>query len=53
MISIDKCKKELQCTSKQYTDDEIKIIREFLYKVATVEYEHFKEQLEYECSDVS
>ena len=42
MISLDKCKIELKDSTRGFTDDEIKTIRESLYKFAEIEYEHFK-----------
>jgi len=39
MLSIDRCKQILNRESKQYSYDEIKIIRDFLYTLANIEYQ--------------
>lgn len=36
MLSIEKCKKILVDDNEAYTDDEIKVIREHLYNMATI-----------------
>ena len=42
MLSIEKCKAELEKTGKKFTDKQIKEIRDFLYRIGTIEYESFK-----------
>jgi hypothetical protein len=38
MLNIEKCKKLLQQDGKTYTDEQVKQIREALYKMANLEY---------------
>lgn len=45
MITIEKCKKILNCSERKYTDDEVKKIREFLYQISIIEYDKFKTDL--------
>lgn len=52
MISIEKCKAELKHSSRNYTDEEIKSIREMLYKFAEMENENFKIEQHESCSNV-
>jgi len=42
MITIEKCKHILNKVERKYTDDEIKKIREFLYKISIIEYDKFQ-----------
>ena len=42
MVSIEKCKAELKSSNRKYTDEEIKQIRDLLYKIATIEYDGYK-----------
>lgn len=42
MVSIEKCKAELKNCNRKYSDEEIRQIRDLLYKIATIEYERFK-----------
>jgi hypothetical protein len=44
MLSIEKCKKVLQEKGKKYTDEEVKAIRELLYKLGRIDYQCYKEQ---------
>ena len=39
MLSIERCKQILNSQSRQYSNDEIKIIRDFLYSLANIEYQ--------------
>lgn len=36
MLKLEKCKKILQAGGKKYSDDEVKKIRELLYKMKTI-----------------
>ena len=42
MLSFEKCKEILNNEEKKYTDDEIKIIRNFLYQLGHFDYLNFK-----------
>lgn len=42
MITIEKCKQILNKVERKFTDDEVKIIREFLYKISIIEHDKFK-----------
>ena len=42
MLSISECKKELKKEGEHYTNEEIKEIREILYRLARIEIENFK-----------
>jgi hypothetical protein len=42
MISIAQCRKILNQNGNNYSDEEIKKIRDFLYFIAEIEYENFK-----------
>lgn len=44
MITIEKCKEILNAndSNRKYTNEEVKIIRDFLYKAANLEHEKFK-----------
>jgi len=48
MLSIEKCKKILNKKEKKYTDEQIKKLRNFLYILAEIDYNNFKENLIYE-----
>ena len=54
-ISLSRCKTVLENDCSIYTDDEVAQIREFLYKVAELEYEMFLKQKNLEsnksCND--
>ena len=41
MLPISECKKELQKEGEHYSDEEIKEIREILYRLAKIEIENF------------
>jgi hypothetical protein len=45
MLSIQECKKELNKKEERYTDEEIKQIKEMLYRLATIQYESNKLKL--------
>ena len=51
MISIEKCKKTLNQGERKYTDEEIKMIRDFLYQLAEFENNEFK-KCEDECNNL-
>ncbi len=40
-VSIEKCRKILNMNGCKYTDKEIEKIREFLYILGEIEYEHY------------
>jgi hypothetical protein len=42
MISLDACETLIKKTNKEVTREQVKQIRDFLYALATVEYEAFK-----------
>lgn len=43
MLNLEKCKKILQKDSKKnYTDEEVKQIRDLLYKIGELDYQIFK-----------
>lgn len=42
MLSIQKCKKELEKNGNRYSEIEIEQIREILYRLATIQYESNK-----------
>ena len=49
MLSLDICKKILNKENKKYNDEEVKLIREFLYQLAELELENDdKKELDYE-----
>ncbi len=52
MVSIEKCKAELKHSSRKYTDEEIKQIRDLLYQIATIEYDSFKAESKKNSSDI-
>jgi len=41
MLSIERCKKLLQQDGKNYTDEQVKQIKDALYKMANLEYHLF------------
>lgn len=41
MLSLETCKKILQETGKKYTDEEVKQIRNLLYKLGNLDYQLF------------
>jgi len=43
-FSIEKCKKTLNQNGNNYSDEDVKIIRDFLYFIAEMEFENFNEQ---------
>lgn len=45
MLSLTKCKKILNKNGISYTDEEIIKIREFLYILAEIEYQSYKQKL--------
>lgn len=40
MITLEKCKQILNTTTRKFSDEEIKQIREYLYLIATIETEN-------------
>ena len=42
-LSIEKCTKILNKGDREYSEEEVKKIREFLYQLATLQVENFKE----------
>ncbi|MBS0646660.1 MAG: hypothetical protein JSR97_08760 [Verrucomicrobia bacterium] len=43
MLNLELCKKVLQKNGTTYTDDEVKRIRQLLYKLANLDYKLFSE----------
>jgi len=43
-FSIERCKKTLNKNGNNYSDEEVKKIRDFLYFIAEMEFENFNEQ---------
>ena len=44
MLSVESCQKILNSNGKNYNQEEIKQIREFLYLLGEIDYEQFKER---------
>ena len=42
MLSIEKCRVELEKKGKKFTDKQVREIRDLLYRIGTIEYESFK-----------
>jgi hypothetical protein len=42
MLSVKVCKSILEKSGRKYTEEEVKIIRAFLYTLGQIDYEHFK-----------
>lgn len=42
MLSIEKCKNVLNRTEKKFTDEEIKLIREYLDRLSSIAYQEHK-----------
>jgi hypothetical protein len=42
MLNLEKCKKILQKDGQKYTDEEVKQIRDLLYKIGQLDYQIFK-----------
>jgi hypothetical protein len=53
MLSIEECKKTLNKDGIEYTDEEVKEIREFLYIVAEIDYNIFQRKREEEYEKVN
>ena len=45
MLSTAKCALILNQNEKRYTKEEVEQIRDFLYLLAEIDYQHYKEQL--------
>jgi hypothetical protein len=41
-LSLNECKTVLNAEGNKYTDEQILMIRDYLYKLAAIEIEHFK-----------
>lgn len=52
MLSIKKCKAKLESNGAEFTESEIKLIRDFLYRIATIEYDSFKVKSKKDDSDI-
>lgn len=50
MLSIEQCKKTLNKGGVMYTDEEIRQIREFLYFIAEMDYNLFRQRVEKELA---
>lgn len=44
-LSMEHCKKILNSNGRNYTDEQVLIIRDFLYTMATIDYLYFTEQV--------
>lgn len=57
LLSVSKCTAILQNDGSTYTDQEVLIIREFLYKLADLDYELFlaqqKRELEFQLEQIN
>ena len=42
MLSIEECKRTLEKYGDNYTEEEVKKIREVLYRIARLDYQNFK-----------
>ena len=51
MLTIEQCKRTLNKGSIIYTDEEVRQIREFLYFIAEIDHNLFKQRLERELSN--
>lgn len=52
MLSIEKCKKLLQEKGTKYTDEQVKEIRDLLYKLGRIDFSHYQQnKLKYEKSN--
>lgn len=45
MISEKECTQILNSGEEKYTNEEVKLIRDFLVMLATIEYDQFKEEI--------
>jgi uncharacterized protein YpuA (DUF1002 family) len=45
MLSLNQCRKILEKTAKEFTDEQLQAIINFLYKLAGTNIEYIKEQL--------
>ena len=50
MLTIEECKRILNRNAKQYSEDEIEKIRDFLWEIAEIEVKNIEKQLEDENS---
>ncbi len=44
MVTIEKCKKVLESSGRKYTNEEISLIRDFVYKMSIIEYNEYKKR---------
>ena len=42
MLNLEKCKKTLQQNGQTYTDEQVKQIRDLLYKIGNLDYQIYK-----------
>jgi ribonucleotide reductase beta subunit family protein with ferritin-like domain len=52
MLSIDECRKILEVTPEQFTDDEITVVRDYLYMIAEIEIEFIQNLTNEERTDL-
>lgn len=55
MLNLEKCKKVLQQNGKNYTDEEVKQIRDLLYKMGNLDYlmfNHLKTIQDEKCNHI-
>lgn len=51
MISLDECKQVLGKSGNYYSDNDLKILRNVLYSLAEIEYNHFRGKMNYESQN--
>ncbi len=51
MLSIRQCQRYLEAQGKKYSDEEIELIRDFLYALGEIDYEHITEKQKPEQGD--
>jgi len=51
MLTIDKCRKTLEVTNEEFTDDEIQALRDFLYMLAEIEIKNIQKDQQNEKSN--
>ena len=47
MITIEECKKILGVSAKEYTEEQLKSIRDFFYKLAQINFDFLKQKFRY------
>ncbi|MCX6258656.1 MAG: hypothetical protein NTW49_12280 [Bacteroidia bacterium] len=44
MLTLKKCKEKLEKSKKTYSDEEVQVIRDYLYKLASINVDFIKEK---------